>query len=71
MTLRYEFGKADYLSVLDSQTGRFFARGNLIEARNGVLSLTASLKRALGYLPQTSLMEIVDALRTTGGDPAE
>lgn len=65
ITLRYELGKADYLSILDAQTQRFVARRNLISARNEVLSLTASFKRALGFSPNVPLAEVV---RTLSGD---
>ncbi len=63
MALRYELGKADYLSVLAVQADRFLARSNLIGARNEVLTLTASLKRAMGYSPRIALREISDHLR--------
>jgi len=55
---RYELGKADYLSVLDVRTERFLARSNCIAARNEVLTLTAALKRALGFAPATPLSEL-------------
>ncbi|MCK4305883.1 MAG: TolC family protein, partial [Candidatus Eisenbacteria sp.] len=58
MTLRYELGKADYISVLHVQTERSLARRNLIQARNEVLTLTASLKRALGFDPTVPLAEV-------------
>lgn len=61
--LRYELGKADYLSVLNIQADRFIARCNLIQARNEVLTLTATLKRALGFAPTISLCEIMDMLQ--------
>ena len=60
--LRYEMGKADYLSVLNVQSDRFLAQSNYIQARNEVLTLTASLKRALGFSPQRSLAEIRNVL---------
>jgi len=56
--LRYELGKADYLSVLDVQAAWLTARGNYITAQNEVLTLTASLKRALGFAPTRPLSEI-------------
>lgn len=62
MTLRYELGKADYLALLDAQAQRFLARSNLIGARNEVLTLTASLKRALGFSPGLPLSAIVNQL---------
>lgn len=66
MRLRYELGKADYLSVLDVQADRFLARSNLIMTRNEVLSLTASFKRALGFSPALSLSEILNQLEPSG-----
>ena len=64
--LRYELGKADYLSVLDVQADRFLARSNLIMTRNEVLSLTASFKRALGFCPARPLAEILNQLEPSG-----
>jgi len=58
---RYALGKADYLSVLDAQTQRRLARQNGIQARAEVLTLTASLKRQLGYDPRASLAEVLAA----------
>ena len=55
ITLRYEIGKSDHLSVLGSQADRLMARRNAIEAQNRVLTLTASLKRALGLRPDLPL----------------
>jgi len=66
MTLRYELGKADYLSFLDAETQHLQARSNHIEARNDVLTLTAALKRALGFSPSMSLTEIEAVL---GAEP--
>ncbi len=60
--LRYELGKTDYLSVLSSQADRLLARTNRIDARNRVLTLTASLKRALGFSPSMPLAEVAQAL---------
>lgn len=62
MTRRYELGKADYLSVLDIQANRLLARSNYIDARNRVLTLTASLKRALGFSPLVPLADIRDVI---------
>lgn len=62
VNLRYELGKSDYLSVLDVQSGLLLARSNHIQARNQVLSLTASLKRALGFSPRVPLDDIAEAL---------
>jgi outer membrane protein TolC len=55
---RYELGKADYLAVLNAQAERHRARSNAIEARHEVVTSLASLKRALGFDPRTSLAEI-------------
>jgi outer membrane protein TolC len=74
ITLRYQLGKTDYLSVLNVQSERSLARSNLIEARNDVLTLTASLKRALGFAPTVPLAEIGRALPSPSvhsGSPAE
>ena len=49
--LRLREGLADYLTVLESESGRADARSNLIQARYDVLTLTASLKRAVGISP--------------------
>ncbi len=62
VNLRYELGKADYLSVLDVQADWLLARSNYIQARNEVLTLTASLKRALGFSPDVSLSDVVAML---------
>jgi HAE1 family hydrophobic/amphiphilic exporter-1 len=62
MTLRFEVGKADYISVLETQSARYEARSQYISANNDVLTLTASLKRALGFRPTTPLSEITQAL---------
>ncbi|MCK4413002.1 MAG: TolC family protein [Candidatus Eisenbacteria sp.] len=63
VSLRYELGKADYISVLDVQADRLLAQSNRIQARNEVLTLTASLKRAMGFAPTVPLRGILDALR--------
>lgn len=53
--LRYENNKAEYLEVLNAEADRFTARGNLIHARHDVMTLTASLKRAMGISPMRPL----------------
>ena len=62
MTLRYELGKADYLAVLEVQAARSFARSNHIQARHQVLTLTASLKRAMGFSPRLALEAVAAQL---------
>lgn len=57
-TLLYENGRADYLAVLNAESDRQTARSLLIQARFDVLSLTASLKRAMGISPLTPLDQI-------------
>jgi outer membrane protein len=57
-TLRYEVGKADYLDVLNAESERAVAKNNLIEARYEVLTLTTSLKRAVGLAPWEPLSRI-------------
>jgi outer membrane protein TolC len=69
ITLRYQLGKTDYLSVLNVQTERSLARSNLIQARNEVLTLTATLKRALGFTPTVPLAEISAALASLSVQP--
>ncbi|MFH1843843.1 MAG: TolC family protein [bacterium] len=62
LLLMYRLGKADYLSVLDSEANRSEAQSNLIGARYEVLTLTASLKRAVGFsplLPMTAIAGLV------------
>ena len=49
--LRLREGMTDYLTVLESEASRAQARQNLIQARYDVLTLTASLKRAVGVSP--------------------
>ena len=68
MNLRYQLGKADYLSVLNTQTERFQARSNYIQARHEVLTLTASLKRALGYAPTEPLSVICKELKGSAAE---
>jgi outer membrane protein TolC len=58
ITFSYDLGKAEYLAVLNTQSDRFLASNNFILARHNLLTLTASLKRALGYNPRESLREI-------------
>jgi len=62
LLLMYRLGKADYLSVLDSEANRSEAQSNVIGARYEVLTLTASLKRAVGFsplLPMTAIAGLV------------
>jgi len=56
--LMYQLGKAAYLTVLDAEANHLTARRTLIEARYQVLTLTASLKRAVGHSPATPLAAI-------------
>lgn len=70
MTMSYELGKTDYLSVLNMQAERFLAETNLILARNEVLTLTASLKRALGFAPSLPLEEAGKILESEARNPA-
>ncbi len=56
--LRLKLGKTDYLTVLQSETGRAQARSNLIRARHDVLTLTAALKRAIGVSPLVPLAAV-------------
>ena len=58
---RYELGKSSYLEVLDAQSERFRAHGNLVQARYEVQSTTATLKRAVGHSPLTPLASIFSA----------
>jgi outer membrane protein len=58
MLLEYRLGRTDYLSALDAEANRSQARSNLIQARYEVLTLTASLKRAIGYSPLLPLTAI-------------
>ncbi len=51
-------GKADYLTVLQSESNRAEARTNLIQARYDVLTLTASLKTAIGVSPMLPLLAV-------------
>ena len=57
-----QLGKANYLEVLVSESTRAQALSNVIEARYEVLTLTASLKRSLGYsalVPLSSISGLV------------
>ncbi|MBU8870720.1 MAG: TolC family protein [Gemmatimonadales bacterium] len=58
--LMLELGKASYLDVLVAQSNRAQALGSVIDARYEVFSLTASLKRSLGWSPLVPLVEIPD-----------
>jgi multidrug efflux system outer membrane protein len=62
MTLRFDLGKAEYLSVLNAESERFAARSQWIEARFDVLVQTAALKRAMGFHPLLPLSEIREEL---------
>ena len=59
ISLRYELGKADNLSVLNAQSERFTARTILIDARYRVLTSLATLKRAIGFSPELPLVSIL------------
>lgn len=56
--LMLELGKINYLDVLVSEANRAEAQSNVIDARYQVLTLTASLKRAVGWSPLTPLSGI-------------
>lgn len=56
--LMLKLGKTSHLDVLLAEANRAEARGNVIEARYTVLTLTASLKRAIGRSPLVPLREI-------------
>jgi len=56
--LMLQLGKINYVDVLVSESNRATARRNVIDARYEVLTLTASLKRAIGYSPMTPLRDI-------------
>jgi len=57
-TVMMRLGKADYLTVLQSESNRAQARTNLIQARYDVLALTASLKTAIGVSPMLPLAAV-------------
>jgi outer membrane protein TolC len=56
--LMLQLGKTNYLDVLVAEANRAEARSNVIEARYTVLTLTASLKRAIGWSPMIRLADI-------------
>ncbi|MFO7610087.1 MAG: TolC family protein [Candidatus Krumholzibacteriia bacterium] len=56
--LMLKLGKTSHLDVLLAEANRAEARGNVIDARYTVLTLTASLKRAIGWSPLVPLREI-------------
>lgn len=56
--LMLQLGKVNYLDVLLAESNRAEARNNVIEARYTVLTLTAALKRAIGWSPMVPLREI-------------
>ena len=59
-------GKADYLTVLESEANRSLARSNLIRARYDVLTYTASLKRAIGISPMLPLVAVDGLVKGDG-----
>ncbi len=56
--LMLELGKTSYLDVLVAEANRAEARNNLIDARYQVLTLTSTLKRAIGVSPLVPLVAI-------------
>ncbi|MCP4572044.1 MAG: TolC family protein [bacterium] len=56
--LMLEMGKINYVDVLVAEANRAEARSNVIDARYEVLTLTASLKRAVGWSPMVPLRDI-------------
>ncbi len=56
--LMLQLGKTNYLDVLVAEANRAEARSNVIDARYEVLTLTAALKRAVGWSPLTPLAGI-------------
>ena len=56
--LMLQMGKLNYVDVLVSESNRAQARSNVIDARYEVLTLTASLKRAVGWSPMVPLGDI-------------
>lgn len=56
--LQLRLGEADYLNVLVSEAERAQAQTNLIQARYDVLTVTASLKRAIGISPMRPLASV-------------
>ncbi len=70
MTMMFRLGKTDYLSTLVAEANRSDARSNLIEAAYEVLTLTASLKRAVGQsplLPLAAIPGLVQEENASGG----
>ena len=53
-----ELGKIGYLDVLVAESNRAQALGGVIDARYDVFTLTASLKRSLGWSPLLDLVQI-------------
>lgn len=62
-TMMMRDGLADYLTVLESESGRAQARTNLIQARYDVLTLTAQLKKAIGVSPMLPLSAVDGLVR--------
>lgn len=56
--LMLQMGKTSHLDVLLADANRAEARRNVIDARYTVLTLTASLKRAIGWSPLVPLRDI-------------
>ena len=56
--LMLQLGKINYVDVLVSESNRATARSNVIISRYEVLTLTAALKRAIGFSPMTPLRDI-------------
>lgn len=56
--LMMQLGKINYVDVLVSESNRATARSNVIISRYEVLTLTAALKRAIGFSPMTPLRDI-------------
>jgi outer membrane protein len=56
--LMLQLGKTNYLDVLVAEANRAEARRNVIDARYEVVTMTAALKRALGWSPLTPLTSI-------------
>lgn len=54
-SMMFRLGRTDYLTVLQAEAGRAQARTNLIQARHDVLTMTASLKTAVGVSPTLPL----------------
>jgi outer membrane protein TolC len=72
LTVRqYELGKRDYLSLLTAQSDHLMAQNNYIDARFEVLSLTATLKRVLGFDPALSLAEVAELISSAATASAQ